>query len=157
MPELRHVHIDVLDDDVAWVLPLFEDLQRCGQLEYFYLSGRVRFTSASDVPRATSLQQWLALNKSSVFRFRMKLNVDYVLEAESTRREVFDEYRRATGDRNAARDMQINIRLPQMTFTSPATTDDGNLQHFDAVDDDECASKNGQRLDEHIEEVLSSA
>jgi hypothetical protein len=166
-PELRHINLH-LSAGVTWMLTFFEDLQRHHQLEYFNLSGHVRFTNLSNFPRATALQQWLTLSKSKVFQFRMKLSADYVLSAASVREEVLEEYRRATGDKYAARYMEINIRYPEMSFSYPASMDETHSSSSDAsspdesvemddVDDGDSSKSSewcrGERLDANVEEV----
>ncbi len=173
-PELRHINMN-LSVGVNWVLIFFEDLQRHSQLEYFNLSGHVRFTSNSNFPRVATLQQWLTLTKSNLFQFRMKLSADYVLGADSVREEVFADYRRATGDEYSARYREIDIRYPEMSFSYPTRMDESNSTSSDdstsdesvgmdedksvEVDEDESNSTTssewlrGEPLDENCEEV----
>jgi hypothetical protein len=165
-PELRHVNINLFVG-VNWVLTFFEDLQRHSQLDYFNLSGHVRFTNNSNFPRVAALQQWLTLTKSNLFQFRMKLSADYVLGADSVREEVFADYRRATGDEYSARYGEIDIRYPEMSFSYPTIMDASNSTSSDGsildesveMEEDESNSTTssewfrGEPLDKNVEEV----
>lgn len=169
-PELRHVRINLFARGVNWVLTFFEDLQRHQQLEYFSVSGRARFTHHNHFPRVAWLRQWLTLNKSPVFRFRMKLDADYVPGAESVREEVFEDYRRATGEKNVTHFREINVRYPEMSFSYPTmmkeaseSSSDESMDEDDDDDDDDnegYSSKlnqwcRGEPLDKNMEEVRS--
>ncbi len=153
VPELRYVSINLFVG-VAWLLSYFENLQRSSQFEQFNISGHVRFTLNSSFPRVTTLKQWLLLNKSKLFTFRMKMSADCVLDAEEIRENVFAEYRQATGDDSAAKYGDIHIRYPEMSFSYP-------IEINDTEDEDEHSNNTTRSsdltqhelVDENIKEV----
>jgi len=153
VPGLRHVNIKIYVG-VAWLLTFFEDLQRHSQLEQFNISGHVRFTLNSNFPRVVELQRWLTLTKSKVFTFQMKLSTDFVLGAEEIRKNVFVEYRQATGDDSSAKYGDINIRYPAMSFSHQIETSGSGSEDEDSNNTTSSSDViPDEPVDDNIEEV----
>jgi hypothetical protein len=119
LPELRLVSIELFVG-VAWLLCYFEDLQCTSQLEWFKISGRVRFTLNSSFPRVTALRQWLILNKSKLYIFQLKMTTDFVLGAQEIRDTILTDSRRATGGEFSWKCRNLHIRYPEMSFSNPS-------------------------------------
>jgi hypothetical protein len=150
VPELRYIHIK-LHVCVTWVLTFFEDLQRHSQLDYFYISGHIRFTHKSNFPRVAALKQWLTLSKSNLFKFRMKLSADYALDAMKVQEDIFHEYQQVFGNESTPQFIEMNILYPEMFLSHPMIMDEKNMiEHDDSIPDELMDENNPIESDDSI-------
>ncbi|UJR16999.1 hypothetical protein I4U23_003897 [Adineta vaga] len=154
VPKLHHVKIH-LSVCVTWILTFFEDLQRHSQLDFFSITGHVRFTKFSNFPRVAELHQWLTLSKSNLFQFRMKLHADYASGARSVQEEIFNEYQRATGDKQSIRYFDMDIRYPEMSFLYPTIANENQL--IKSSSSDGSISEESMEIDENASTSSSSS